>query len=47
MGDRQARLAELLEERRPFYAGADLRIVTDSRSPAQVVDAIAFALGIG
>ena len=44
-GDRQARLTELLEERRPFYAGADLRIVTDGRSPAQVVDAIASAMG--
>jgi shikimate kinase len=44
-GDRETVLARLLEERRPFYAEADVHIPTDGRSLAHVVDAIMAAMG--
>ena len=42
--DPAARLAELLEERRPLYAQADLHIVQDGRQPAEVAEQVIRAL---
>jgi shikimate kinase len=42
---RSARLARLREERSPAYAGSDLRVETDGRSPEEVCAAVLAALG--
>jgi shikimate kinase len=42
--DPAARLAELLQERRPLYAQADLHILQDGRPPAEVAQQVIRAL---
>ncbi len=42
---RIARLARLSSERATAYAGADVRVETDGRSPEEVCDAVLAALG--
>jgi shikimate kinase len=42
--DPAARLRELLDQRRPLYAQADLRILQDGRPPAQVAHQVLEAL---
>ena len=44
-GDVEERLARLLEERRPFYDEADLRIETNDRGEAEVLARLLVALG--
>jgi shikimate kinase len=42
--DREQRLAELMTQRRPLYAQADLHILQNGEAPAQVADQIMAAL---
>ncbi len=46
-GDRRARLASLLRERREAYADADVRVRTDSRPPDEVARAVAAGVVFG
>jgi shikimate kinase len=42
----EAALQLLFEERRPFYATADLKVVTEGRTVAQVAEEVITKLGL-